>query len=225
MRNKIIMTVLCLAGVSLNIVFNNVVYNVTGLPLYLDTIFTIGLTLLGGLFWGALTGALTNLIGPTISFYGWEGYLFTICNIATAFIVWLFIRFFPRELSLSAGNAAEMQDRSRESRRLAKIMNRMVALILLSFCLCLAMSILGGLIAAFIQAINPSLAGRQGLSGHFSATMFGKNLPVILVEILSRVPVNIIDRLISVFAGYGIALVVTWSGLLKPIWPADSHGN
>jgi hypothetical protein len=100
-----------------------------------------------------------------------------------------------------------MQDRSCESRRLAEAMNRMVALILLSFCLCLAISVLGGLVAALIQSINPSLAGRQGLSGHFSVTMFGKKLPLTLTEILSRIPVNIIDRLITVFAGYGIALI------------------
>jgi hypothetical protein len=84
----------------------------------------------------------------------------------------------------------------------------MIVLVLLSFCLCLVISVLGGLIAAFIQAINASLAGKQGLSGDLSATMFGTNLPVVLTEIVSRIPVNIIDRLITVFAGYGIAVAV-----------------
>jgi hypothetical protein len=100
------MSVLCLAGAALNIICNLLASRVAGLPLYLDTIFTITLTLLGGLFWGVLTAALTNLIGPTIFFYCWESYLFVVCNITTAFITWLFIRFFPRELRLSLRNSA-----------------------------------------------------------------------------------------------------------------------
>jgi len=65
---------------------------------------------------------------------------------------------------------------------------------------------LGGVIAAFIQSINPALSGKQMLSGDLTATMFGRNIPVVLAEILSRIPVNIIDRLVTAFAGYGIAL-------------------
>jgi hypothetical protein len=34
------------------------------------------------------------------------------------------------------------------------------------------------------------------------------NLPIVLSEILSRFPQNIIDRLITAFAGFGIALLL-----------------
>jgi len=38
--------------------------------------------------------------------------------------------------------------------------------------------------------------------------MSGGAAPVFLAEILSRIPVNIIDRLLTAFAGYGIALLL-----------------
>jgi hypothetical protein len=43
--------------------------------------------------------------------------------------------------------------------------------------------------------------------------MFRQGFPLILAEILSRIPMNIIDRLISAFSGYGIALAI--SGFLR----------
>ncbi|WP_461247713.1 hypothetical protein [Treponema sp. R6D11] len=175
-----------------------------GLPLYLDTILTVSLTLASGLFWGLLTGALTNIIESTFYFSGWEGYLFAICNMATALVTWLFIRFFPRELSLS--NRPPETSQNPSSRRLAEAINLMIVLILLSFCLCLVISVLGGVIASFIQSIDPNLSVKQWSTADLTATMFGQNIPAVLAEILSRIPVNIIDRLITAFAGYGIAL-------------------
>jgi len=89
------------------------------------------------------------------------------------------------------------------------MMDRMVVIILLSFCLCIAMSVLGGLIAALIQMlIHPAADGQihNPASATLSPIMFRYNLPVILAEILSRIPINIIDRLVSAFGGYCIAL-------------------
>jgi hypothetical protein len=209
----------------LNVAITILVSRAAGLPLYLDTILTVSLTLYGGLFWGLLTGALTNIIATALYFSYWEVGLFFICNMAVALVTWLFIRFFPRELNLStgrlsagrlsAGQGAETPEAPRTSQRLlsprlssrmlAEVMNRMIVLILLSFCLCLVISVLGGFLAAFIQRINPALSGEHYLSGNLTATMFGQNIPLALAEILSRIPVNIIDRLITAFAGFGIA--------------------
>ena len=215
MHKTLVMFLLCLAGALLNISLNKLSL-IAGLPLYLDTVLTITITLLGGLFWGALCGTFTNLIGHSIWFWGWEGYLFILCNIATAFVTWLFICIFPRELSLafryspSAAKTAQPVSAVFKSQRLGTLIDRMVVLILLAFSLCLAMSLLGGLLASLIHMIISSSA--DGLSVNpasesLSLIMFPQNLPVILVEILSRIPINIVDRLISAFGGYGIALV------------------
>ena len=218
------MPIICLAGALLNIVIN-ILSTVPGgkFPLYSDTILTVTLTFIGGPFWGALCGALTNLIGHSIRFWGWAGYLFALCNIATALLTYLFIRLFPRELALSkwwkAGRFDIPGERASKSRRLESIMGRIVVLVLLSFALCLAMSILGGLIAAFIQFLNPAPPDPIHISAFLAPILFGQHVPIVVVEILSRIPVNIIDRLIAAFGGYGIALALM---PLKRIFPHNS---
>ena len=198
MRKTIFMLLFCFVGAFLNISFNKMLtISGIGLPLYLDTVLTITVTLFGGLFWGCLTGFLTNIIGHSIDFWGWEGYLFTLCNIATAFITWFFKRLFPQELKIT----------NRQKTSAYKIMNQIVVLILLSFALCLAMSILGGLISALIQIITDSPADEMKLKALLGESMFSQ-LPIVVAEILSRIPINIIDRLISVFMGFGTALAI-----------------
>ena len=93
------------------------------------------------------------------------------------------------------------------SGNLAKSMDRVIVLLLLSFALCLVVSVLGGLISGLILLINPSQIGERVLAGLLSDTMSGGAVPVFLAEILSRIPVNIIDRLIAAFGGFGAAVV------------------
>jgi len=174
----------------------------------MDTILTITVTLNGGLFWGMLCGALTNVISHSIWGHGWEAYLFTICNIATAYITWLFMKFFPRELTNKQDTLQKPSPLSAKSSRLITLMDRVIILTLLSFALCIAMSILGGLIATFILYLNSYYFEIDGVAGTFSATMFGQDVPLVLKEIISRIPVNIVDRLISAFAGFGIAVLL-----------------
>jgi len=217
MRKTLVLSFICIAGALMNVAVSLFSDNMT--PLYMDTIFTVTVTLLGGPFLGAITGALTNLIGHTIRFWGWEGYLFAICNIATAYITWLFIRPFPRELNLNELNLNQLNLNQRKdtrydhqaqskSRVFDLVMGRIVVLILLSFALCVAISILGGLISTFIQILNSVHYGEPGISPSPYFNMFPNRLPLLLQEILTRIPINIIDRLVAVFCGYGIALAL-----------------
>jgi hypothetical protein len=213
---------LCVAGALLNVAFA-VVAGKLNIPLFLDTVLTVTLTLTGGLFCGALTGALTNVIYNTFFFWGWEGYLFALCNIATALVTWLFMRLFPRDLGWltlpwqglgkSPGNVASRTafPSPFKSRRFEAVADRAVVLILLSFALCVAMSILGGLISGLIQIFNPAFPKGPLVS----AAMSDQNIPLILTEIISRFPMNVIDRLISAFAGYGFALALHRMPMLR----------
>jgi len=208
MRKTIITFVLCLSGAFLNIAISRL-SGFFGFPLYLDTILTIAITLVFGFFLGELCGILCNTIYQTIWFWVWEGHLFTICSIATAGLVFLFMKLFPREMNLTFEEKKTKQILSlHKSSRLSFVIDRIIILILLSFALCLAISILGGLIAGFILINSSYYAEEAVISSVFSATMFSHNFPVILKEILSRIPMNIIDRLLSAFGGYGIALVL-----------------
>jgi len=212
MRKIISVIVLCLTGILLNMGIYRF-FNILGIPFYMDTVATIAVTFIGGLLCGVLCGAFTNIIANSIIFWSWEGYLFALCNIATAVITWLFCRFFPKQMNL-IGTKTDLYIKQR-SNKISDLMDRIVILILLSFTLCLVMSILGGIISTIIITINPPLIKRSDLPGILSATMFGQQVPLILKEILSRIPINSIDRLISAFGGYGIALIIR--GLLKII--------
>jgi len=198
----------------------------SGIPLYMDTIFTISVTLVCGFFFGAVCGAVTNFLHHTVWGWGMEGYLFILCNIATALVTWFFMRIFPRELDLiprslritipsQGGKAAPPQsvNSGRSGLKIsifAAVMDRMVVLIIFSFVLCIVMSFLGGFIAAVIFTLSSSYNFEgSGIKALFSATMFGGNTPVIVSEIISRIPVNLVDRLVSVFCGYGIALCIS----------------
>jgi Na+-transporting methylmalonyl-CoA/oxaloacetate decarboxylase gamma subunit len=208
MRKTVLMFLLCVFGTALNVMFNKVFAGSgMGLPLYMDTILTITVTFIGGLFWGCLTGVLTNIAGHTMNFWGWEGYLFSLCNILTALITWKFTRIFLSELTFINGKNEKENPQGAsffKSRRLDNIMSIIFVLMLLSFILCFAISVMGGLIASFIDVIKTPQSENPA-SQHSD---FYSGLPLVLREIVSRVPINIIDRIISVFAGFGIAYAI-----------------
>jgi len=205
MRKTALMFLLCAFGTALNVIFNRVFAGSgMGLPLYMDTVLTITVTFIGGLFWGCLTGLLTNVIGHTMNFWGWEGYLFSLCNILTAVITWKFTCIFHSELTFISDKNENENTSFFKSCRLDNIMSKIFILMLLSFILCLAISIMGGLIAFFIEIIKTP----QSINPASQHSAFYGGLPLVLREIVSRVPINIIDRIISVFAGFGIAYVI-----------------
>ena len=203
------MSGVCLIGVLLNYAAMYFFCMWLNIPLFLDTIFTISITFLYGPLWGAITGGLYNIFCHTlIDMSNWMGYLFALCSIATALITHLFVRLFSVELSLSSRQTA-LSVLPQKSQRLNAIMGKIIVLILLSFALCLAMSILGGSIAAFIIHRTPLLTiDNVTASGVFAPTLIPDNMPLVLSEILARIPINIIDRLVSVFLGFGFALIV-----------------
>lgn len=185
--------------------------NRLGIPLFLDTVLTMTVTFYGGVFWGVLTGALTNLMQASFPFAGWGPYLFIICNIAVALVTALFIRWFPQELRIAD---TEKPLPKNKSLWFQDLMGRAIVLVLLSFALCLVISVLGGLCSAIIIFFNgyttPTLADIITPEGNFKIALIRRNFPGLIVEIGSRIPVNLLDRLISSFAGYGLAALLAF---------------
>jgi hypothetical protein len=155
----------------------------------------------GGLWPGVLTGLLTNLIYNTIWFTGWGGYLFGVCNGIVALVTVLFVRLCPDELDLGR----EVPSPARRSRRLDRALYRLTALFLLAFALTVAVSVSGGIIAFCIKAFIPSSAGITGPEEFYAPPLAGRAWPALLVEITSRIPVNVLDRLLTAFCGYALA--------------------
>jgi hypothetical protein len=195
-RHPVKMAVLAVACAVCNVLISMVFVRWLGLPLYLDTLFTMTVAFLGGPFWGALTGFFTNMMLHSIWYGGPLYYLFTLCNIAVALVTALFVRLFPAELDVSASAAVPAS----KSQRFVSLLDRCIVLILLSFSLCLSISLLGGLTGTLIKTIIPD--PNSGTELRFLPTLIRKNLPLVLVETLSRIPVNVIDRPVSAFCAY-----------------------
>jgi hypothetical protein len=121
------------------------------------------------------------------------------------------MRFIPNELNLASASSVSSSNLYKSSRFNA-MMFTMRALILLSFALAVVISILGGIISAIINLISrPEVVEVIAVhSAPLTPSMFPERMYSVFKEILVRIPINIIDRLISVFAGYGIARLFCW---------------
>jgi hypothetical protein len=192
---------LCVFSACLNALAMMVFRLVLETPLYLDTVFTAAAAFYGGLVPGVLTGLLTNLIINTVWFAGWGGYLFGICNGIVALVTVLFVRLCPDELDLRR----EDLPLARRSRRLYGVLYQVMALFLLAFALTAALSISGGFIAFCIKAFIPGSAGITGPEEFYAPPLAERAWPALLVEITSRIPVNVLDRLLAAFCGYALA--------------------
>jgi hypothetical protein len=139
-----------------------------------------------------------------------------------ALVTALFIRWFPQELGINYTEKPSFKSQRKsldqgldpwQSLWLQDLLGRAIVLVLLSFALCLVISVLGGLFAVIIERFNPSPA-YSPLSPelNFRLALVRRNLPALVVAIGSRIPMNLLDRLISSFVGYGLAVLLAWGG-------------
>jgi hypothetical protein len=128
--------------------------------------------------------------------------------VAAALVTFSFIRIFPMELRFGTGKTVRTGtfETTKDHSRLMRLMNTLVVLLLLSFVMCIVISILGGLIAVLLQSFWDS--SKPGPELFFKLALLRKTLPTAIVEILARIPLNIIDRLLSVLGGYGVAALL-----------------
>lgn len=216
MRKFLVMFFLCLSGAVLNSAIPALLTDIMRPPLFLDTIFTVSITLLFGLRWGALCGFLNSIFAVTILSHDWVVFLFVFCTVGTAAVTSWLMRFFPEELNLVplfAGSSSKQSNKLYKSSKLNGVMSVIIALILLSFVLAIIMSVLGGIISTIINVISRSAEVMDIVtpqSTRLTGSMFSSDMSFLLKEILVRIPINIIDRLITVFAAYGIARFICW---------------
>jgi hypothetical protein len=201
-RNRVLaLAALCVFSALLNTLAAVALKTMLGMPLYLDTVFTAAAAFYGGLVPGLVTGLLTNLIINTVWFNGWTDYFYAICNCMVALVTVLFVRFCPDELDLGR----EDLPLTRRSGRLSMALYRLTALFLLAFALVVAVSVSGGIIAFCIKALTPGSAGMMGPEVFYVLPLSERAWPSLLVEITSRIPVNVLDRLLTAFCGYALA--------------------
>lgn len=83
-KNLYNLTILIIA-VAANCLGSFIARNIS-LPLYLDSVFTIGVTAIGGLWWGIACAVLSNV---TLYLFDYSMLPFTLCHVLTAVCAWL----------------------------------------------------------------------------------------------------------------------------------------
>lgn len=191
MKRILKLALFCIIGGILDILCEKLCSKVLHLPIFFDTTFCVALTLYGGIFCGLLT-ALVFQIGHFIFWDPSVSYIFLLyffCSACISLTVWLYKKY--------------VIDRH------AKTIPFLFAeLLILSLITCFVASITGGIISVFCANI-------VGATNEFSSPvdfmllMFRARITSPLAAaIITRIPINIIDRIITIFAGWGVFLLL-----------------
>jgi hypothetical protein len=200
---KLKILVLCMVAAIGNAALCHLVTNVANLPLYMDTLFTVAMCFSAGLLAGVLTGAVFSplcfyfvtrfILGFSVELSLIRN-IYLICIVVEAVLVCLFFaRMRPRE-------AIFLEKPSMNS--FIGVGTELLLLVVLD---CIAVSITGGIID-FVLYLNEA-PRTFSPEDTFKLGLLRNNVPVLVTSILSRIPINIIDRFIAIFGSYGISLL------------------
>lgn len=162
-----------LVSISGNMVLSILFVRILRLPIFMDSIFTVWVTLIAGLIPGLIAGALYNVISSMLIYTLGIQVLYGLCNMATALVVWLFAR----------------------KRKTMTVFD----LSMTAICAAFANSLIGGIISAALNHGTDSFPTDMLVAG-----MLMHQLPLLGSTILARIPINLLDKAIAVFGGYGI---------------------
>jgi hypothetical protein len=213
--------ILCIIAAAGNVLLNTLVETVLHAPLFLDTLFNAAITFAAGPLPGIAAAVLT-------SFAKWFRYeriygamwtnLFVLCAIAEVLIVWLFNRHYLK-------THADM-DIPGEKFPYGFI-SRAISLLKLFLVACVVVSVLGGVIDILT---DPATKGYFSPEDTFKMSLLRYGTPLLAANILSRIPINLVDRFIVIFGGYALSFAAapflnpkkTKPGAIDPAAPAGS---
>jgi hypothetical protein len=191
---------ICPLSVLGNVLLGALVSGVVKAPLYLDTVFTIAVTFSFGLLPGLVTGvALYPLQNTLYNFLlntpATVGNVFVLCALSEILAVHFFC------IKTRAQQSSFFKEPS-----LPSFITMAPPLMVLIALDCILVSFIGGVID-FI--LNRLLSVPRGFYPEdiFKLGLIRNNMPLLAAAILSRIPINIVDRFIAVFGGYGISLL------------------
>ena len=186
--NYIKIAALCVIAAALNCIIHPLLVPGLKLPLFVDTVFTAAVTFYAGLIPGLVTALLTWVIGFTIK----DDIVtpFIICSIAEVLIIFL--------LKPAVVNTQILN----EERKRTVFVSILARLMIVYITVCIVISILGGLIDYAFYTVLSNTKPDFSAEDAFKEWLLQGPFPVLVMNILSRLPVNLIDRLIVVFGGY-----------------------
>ena len=188
-KNIIILTALSILAAFLNIFLNGFVMNFLKFPLFLDTVFTAAISFAFGIIPGIFTAFLTWFLS-CVYYNGFNFYV--LCSITEVIIICA-----VKPSALDIPNFASKD-------KIAAYYTSLVSKLFLLYILC---AVIISLIGGIVDYITHLFVERNyySVDDLFKQGLFMNNLPVFAVNIISRLPINIVDRFIVIFAGFFIS--------------------
>ncbi|GHV74415.1 hypothetical protein AGMMS49940_17170 [Spirochaetia bacterium] len=193
----------CVLAAAANCLLAYLAGDILHLPLFLDTLFTCAVAFAAGTLPGTFTAILSGAINLIVHYHPgilWDG-LFILCSIAEVLLIGGFRRIQSRRIEPPSRRHGEQGEPY-------SLVSTGAALFLLYIAMCMVVSILGGIIDFTITI--PLETPDHALYPHtfFKLGLLRNQLPLLAADILSRIPVNIVDRFITAFGGYGLGVLL-----------------
>ena len=202
-RTKLLkIAVLCVVSAFGNI-FGSLLHTRTGLPLYIDTVFNAAICFSAGLAPAVITAVL---VYPVMDFLltkyirlipvelGFFANIWVICMVVEIILIWFFYKKMKKE------DVVFLEKPSPRT-----FTGVAVYLLILAVLDCVVTSVTGGIIdyALTVSSMPRSFSPED----YFKLGLLRNNMPLLATTIFSRIPINIIDRVIVIFGGYGVSLL------------------
>lgn len=187
-KRSLILFIMSLAFGILDYYMCDFVVYVLKVPLFCDTIFCLAITFLANPLWGILSVISYHVFDIIISHSFVIYQLYTLSAFIGCVTAWVY----KKQVMKDADT----------------LIVTIVKLLGLSLVMCLVMSISGGIISRICAYANGD-GSEYTFQTEFLAVLFeGKLRFPLLDSILLRIPVNVVDRLITVFAAFGLYKVM-----------------
>ena len=194
--------ILCIVSAFGNAAFRYFINGMANIPLYVDTVFTAAMCFYAGLVPGLLTAVLSSVFFSLVYVFlqgfpaqnVWMVNVFIICVILEVLTVWLYRK------KMKPSETAFLENPCIDS-----FINIPIHLLILAFIACLTVSIAGGIIDSVFNHFN--IIRSPGPNANFKMVLLRNDVTYLAAAILSRIPINIVDRFIVVFGGFGISIL------------------
>jgi hypothetical protein len=150
----------------------------TGIPMYMDCIFTAAASFFGAIG-GLICALFTQLINCVFFSHPLSELPFVICSLTIVLVIRLYFR--------------------------NKQMPNYLDLLIISFFLAIIISLEGALV--YILVYKLFAYDELVQSKYFTFILLRQNFSLLLSAFLSRLPVNLIDKTVAIFAGYGVSVL------------------
>jgi hypothetical protein len=197
----------CVLAAGANYLVHNFFVNFLKIPLFLDTVFSAAVSFAFGLVPGLVTVLLTKaafvVSGGSID-------PFILCGFVEVLLVCLLKPSKPGELSSAKGPSTKGRTLALPEAALTSSVSIFARLMLLYIVCSVAASITGGIIEFIYHTVLPNPKLYFSAEDTLKIGLLESGIPPLAMNILSRIPVNFVDRFIVIFGGY----FISW-GIIK----------